>query len=303
MKKLKIILLSLLILSFLIHLLQAAWGGEESLVAPGAEIETVGEDFKFTEGPAVDAKGDLFFTDIPATRIYKLPLKGKLTVFRENTGGANGLFFDKKGNLLACEGNNHRVVSIAPDGEVTVLADKYNDKQFNKPNDLWIDPKGGVYFSDPLYGRKKNRHQDGEHVYYITPVRKDVIRVIDDMVRPNGIIGTPDGKTLYVADHGGKKTYKYKINRDGTLSGKELFVSKGSDGMTIDDKGNIYLTSGDLLIFNPDGKMITKIDIPQKPTNVCFGGKDMQTLFITARKGVYYIRMKVKGVSYFKSNK
>ncbi len=285
------------------HLLQAAWVDKDTLIAPGAKLETVGEDFKFTEGPAVDAKGDLYFSDIRATRIYKLPLEGKLTVFREDTGGANGLFFDKKGNLLACEGNNHRVVSIAPDGKVTVLADKYNDKLFNKPNDLWIDQKGGVYFSDPAYGKRAKKYQDGEHVYYITPGRKDVIRVINDMVRPNGIIGTPDGKTLYVTDHGGKETYKYKINKDGTLSGKELFVSEGSDGMTIDDKGNLYLTSNDLLIFNPAGKMIKKIDIPQKPTNVCFGGKDNQTLFITARKGVYFIRMKVKGVSYFKSNK
>ncbi len=141
------------------------------------------------------------------------------------------------------------MVSIAPDGDVTMLADKYNDKPFNKPNDLWIDSKGGVYFSDPAYGKKTKKYQDGEHVYYITPNRKDVICVINDMVRPNGLIGTPDGKTLYVADHGGKKTYKYKINRDGTLSGKELFVSEGSDGMTMDTSGNIYLTRGDVLIF------------------------------------------------------
>ncbi len=274
-----------------------------SVIAPGAKVEKLAGGFGFLEGPAIDAQGNIFFTDIPNSRIHKWSLDGKLSTFMENTDGANGLFFTPDGNLLACAGNKGQLVSISPDRSVTVLTKMYKGKPFNRLNDLWLHPKGMIYFTDPNYRQKDPPPQDGEHVYYITPVRKDVIRVIDDMVRPNGIIGTPDGKTLYVADHGGKKTYKYKINRDGTLSGKELFVSKGSDGMTIDDKGNIYLTSGDLLIFNPDGKMITKIDIPQKPTNVCFGGKDMQTLFITARKGVYYIRMKVKGVSYFKSNK
>jgi gluconolactonase len=257
------------------------------------------DGFEFTEGPATDAQGNVFFTDIRTSRIYKWSVDGQLSTFRTNSGGANGLFFDRDGNLLACEGDNGRLVSIDPQGNVTVLADKYNNKRFNKPNDLWIDPEGGVYFSDPAYQAKVV--QDGEHVYYLTPDRSDVIRVIDDMVRPNGIIGTPDGKVLYVTDHGAKKTYMYDINSDGTLSNKTLFTSRGSDGMTIDNEGNIYLTENSVLVYDSAGNRIEEISIPERPTNVCFGGTDRHTLFITARSSFHSIRMRVRGISHFTS--
>jgi len=227
-------------------------------------------------------------------------MDGQLSTFQENSGGANGLFFDRYGNLLACEGDNGRVVSIDGQGNVTILADTFDEKPFNKPNDLWIDFKGGVYFSDPIYGNA-TQNQDGEHVYYLLPDRSQVVRVIDDMVRPNGMIGTPDGQTLYVADHGAGEIYHYNIKPDGTLSDKTLFVAKGSDGMTIDELGNIYLTSGDVWIYNVNGEFIDKIDIPQNPTNVCFGGSDRQKLFITAQKSLYAIDMRVKGISQFQS--
>jgi gluconolactonase len=230
-------------------------------------------------------------------RIHKWSLDGKLSTFRENSGGANGLFVDKKGNLVACEGDGRRLVSIdLIKGNVTVLADKYQDKQFNSPNDLWIDPNGGIYFTDPRYGRRDGMEQDGEHVYYLSPDRKNLIRVINDMVRPNGIIGTPDGKLLYVADHGGNKTYVYTINKDGTLSNKKLFAPEGSDGMTIDNEGNVYLTTRVVVVYNPDGQKIETIEVPEVPANVCFGGKDKQTLFITARTSLYALRIRVKGV-------
>lgn len=269
----------------------------EAVIAPGAALVELADGFEFTEGPAADAQGNVFFTDIRTSRIYKWSVDGQLSTFRSNSGGANGLFFDRDGNLLACEGDNGRLVSIDPQGNVTVLADKYNNKRFNKPNDLWIDPKGGVYFSDPAY--QAQVVQDGEHVYYLTPDRNDVIRVVNDMVRPNGIIGTPDGKVLYVTDHGAKKTYMYDINSDGTLSNKTLFTSIGSDGMTIDDEGNIYLTENSVLVYDSAGNRIEEISIPERPTNVCFGGTDGHTLFITARSSFHSIRMRVKGVSYF----
>jgi len=270
----------------------------ESVVVPGAPLIEIAGDFQFTEGPAADAKGNVFFTDIPANRICKWSLDGQLSTFRENSGGANGLFFDKDGNLLACEGDNGRLVLITPQGNVTVLADKHDNKRFNKPNDLWIDPKGGVYFSDPVYGRAEVM-QDGEHVYYLSPDRENVIRVVNDMVRPNGIIGTPDGKRLYVTDHGAKKTYRYDINDDGTLSNKSLFAPIGTDGMTIDSEGNIYLTENGVLVYDSAGKHIETIDVPQRPTNVCFGSTDRRTLFVTAGTSIYSILLRVKGVSYF----
>lgn len=265
-----------------------------SVVAPDAKVEKLADGFKFTEGPAADANGDIFFTDIPNNRIHKWSLAGELSTFRENSGGANGLFFDKAGNLIACEGNNRRLVSIDKKSRASVLADKYNNKPFNKPNDLWIDPKGGVYFSDPAYGTEVV--QDGEHVYYLAADRKKVIRVIDDMVRPNGVIGTADGKLLYVADAGAKKTYVYTINDDGTLSNKRLFVPEWSDGMTIDEEGNVYLTTSVVAVYDTGGEKIETIEIPERPSNVCFGGKDKRTLFITARKSLYSVRMRVKGL-------
>ncbi|MHC4170291.1 MAG: SMP-30/gluconolactonase/LRE family protein [Planctomycetota bacterium] len=183
-----------------------------SVLAPGASVEKLAGGFAFTEGPAADDQGNIFFSDIPNNRIHKWSLDGKLSTFRENSGGANGLFFDKGGNLLACEGGGRRLVSINPQGAVTVLADSYEGKRFNSLNDLWVDPKGGVYFTDPRYGRRDNMEQGGEHVYYLSPDRKKVVRVVDDMVRPNGVIGTPGGKKLYVTDHGGSKTFSYAIS-------------------------------------------------------------------------------------------
>jgi len=267
-----------------------------SVVAAGTKVEKLCGGFRFTEGPAADAKGNIFFSDIPNNRIHKWSLEGRLSTFRENSGGANGLFFDKKGNLLACEGGGRRLASIDPQGNVTMLADKYDGKRFNSLNDLWIDTKGGIYFTDPRYGRRDDLEQDGEHVYYLAPDRKKLIRVIDDMVRPNGIIGTPDGKLLYVTDHGGKKTFVYTINKDGTLSNKKFFAPEGSDGMTIDNEGNVYLTTSVVSIYNKKGEKNETIEVPEKPANVCFGGKDKQTLFITARTSLYSVRMRVKGI-------
>ena len=290
------------LVSCLVMLSDPAPGRDEAparpgVVADGAKVVEIAGGFKFTEGPAADAKGNLYFTDIPNNRIHRRGLDGKLTTFSADSGAANGLFFDRDGSLLACQGGKGRLVSIDMKGKVTVLADTYGGKRFNKPNDLWPDPKGGIYFSDPVYGRNWPKPQGGEHVYYLTPDRKTVIRVIDDMVRPNGIIGTPDGKTLYVTDHGGKKTFRYTVKPDGTLADKKLFAPIGSDGMTIDTEGNVYLTEDAVLVYSPAAKKIAEIPIPQRPSNVCFGGKDGRTLFVTARRSVYSIRMRVRGVA------
>ncbi|MEN6577773.1 MAG: SMP-30/gluconolactonase/LRE family protein [Phycisphaerales bacterium] len=267
-----------------------------SVVAAGAQVTKLAGDFAFTEGPAADAQGDVYFTDIPNNRILKWSAEtGALSTFLENSGGANGLYFDKAGNLLACQGGDRRVVSISPKGEVTVLADQYEGKKLNSPNDLWIDPNGGIYFTDPRYGNREGMEQDGEHVYYLTPNRKKVIRVVSDMVRPNGVIGTPNGRRLYVADHGENKTYSYRINSDGTLSDKQLFAEQGSDGVTLDARGNLYLTSDAVTVYNRRGERIAEIKVPEGPANVTFGGKDNQTLFITARTSLYSIPMEVRG--------
>lgn len=273
----------------------AAAAEPESLVASGAKVEKLAGDFRFTEGPAVDARGNVYFSDIPNNRIHIWSIDGKLSVFRENSGGANGLFFDKQGHLIACEGGNRRVTSIAPDGKVTVLADKYDGKKLNSPNDLWVDPDGGIYFSDPRYGAKKDLEQDGFHVYHISADRKAVTRVINDLKTPNGVLGNAKDKLLYVADPGDRKTYVYPIVGAGKLGEKKVFAQQGSDGMTLDERGNVYLTGRGVNVFGPDGKQLQTIDVPEAPANMCFGGADRKTLFITARTSLYAVKMQVGG--------
>lgn len=266
-----------------------------SVVAPGAQIKKLADGFQFTEGPAVDAAGNVFFSDIPNNQILQWTIGSGLSAFSVNSGGANGLYFAADGSLVVCAGSARMIYKIASDGKVQVLADKYDGKKFNSPNDLWIDPKGGIYFTDPRYGGRDGMEQDGEHVYYITPDGRQVWRVISDMVRPNGVIGTPDGKTLYVADHGGNKTWAYAINPDGTLTDKRLFAPEGSDGMTLDSEGNVYLTSNGVAVYNPAGQRIETIAVPEEPANVTFGAPSRKILFITARTSLYVMPMRVRG--------
>ncbi len=272
----------------------------QGIIAPGAAPEKLADGFKFTEGPAVDAEGNVFFTDQPNDRILKWSVGGKLSTFLQPCGRSNGLYFDRTGNLLACADEKNQLWSIDPSGKATVLIADYNGKLLNGPNDLWIRPDGGIYFTDPFYKRpywkRGPTEQDAQCVYYLSPDRKTLSRVAADLVQPNGIIGTPDGKSLYVADIRDKKTYVYRIHQDGTLSDRKRFCEMGSDGMTIDSRGNVYLTGRGVTVFDPSGKKIARIEVPQRWTaNVCFGGKDRKTLFITASKGLYGLRMAVKG--------
>lgn len=274
---------------------------KSTIIARGAEPRLISNQFKFTEGPAVDKYGNVFFTDQPNDKIWKYGTGGKLSVFLDKTGRSNGLYFDKKGNLISCADEKNELWSIDPKGKVTVLLSDYNGKLFNGPNDLWIHPNRGIYFTDPLYKRPywttQSERLEKEQVYYLPLNKKEPVVAASNIEKPNGIIGTPDGKILYVADIGGNKTYKYKINADGTLQSPQLFTEQGSDGMTIDNKGNIYLTGKGVTVYNPEGKQIEHIDIPANWTaNVCFGGKNRDKLFITASESVYVLDMQVKGV-------
>lgn len=272
------------------------------VVAPNATLQKLAGVFEFTEGPTADAAGNVLFTDQPNNRIMKWSVTGELSTFRQPAGRANGMYFDPQGNLLACADEKTELWSIAPDGGVTVLAREYNGKMLNGPNDVWARPGGGIYFTDPFYKRPWWSHdrmpQDGQHVYYLPPDGQPLRRVTQDLNQPNGIIGAPDGRTLYVADIGARKTYRYAIQQDGGLSAKHLFCEMGSDGMTLDSAGNLYLTGKGVFVFNRDGRQIDHIDVPESWTaNVSFGGKDRQTLFITASKGLYAMRLSVKGAA------
>jgi gluconolactonase len=279
----------------------APLAGEGGILAPGAKVEKLTGGCKFTEGPAADAQGNVFFTDQPNDRILKWSIDGKLSTFMQPCGRSNGLCFDAKGNLWACADEKNELWRIDPPGKATVVVKDYQGKLLNGPNDVWVAPNGAVYFTDPFYKRpywkRGPPEQDRQAVYRLSPDGQKLARVADDLRQPNGIIGTPDGKTLYVADIGAGKTFAYDIRPDGSLANKRLFCATGSDGMTIDGEGNVYLTGKGVTVFDKAGKKIQHIAVPEGWTaNVCFGGKDMHTLFITASRSLYALRMRVKGV-------
>jgi gluconolactonase len=272
-----------------------------SIIAPGAKLEKIASDYDFTEGPASDSQGNVYFTDQPNDRILKWSVDGAITTFLQPAGRSNGLCFDAKGDLWACADGKNELWRIHPDGKHDVVLSSHDGKLFNGPNDIWIRPDGGLYLTDPYYERpywhRGPKDYGGEFVFYLAPDHKTLKPVATDLVRPNGIIGTPDGKTLYVADIDGKKTYAYDIRADGTLAHKRLFCELGSDGMTIDNEGNVYLTGQGVTIFDKSGKQIEQIPVAEPWTaNICFGGRDRRTLFITASKCVYTIRTRVHGV-------
>jgi len=297
----KILLLTLTALG-IVTASGAEAGSDSAVVAPGAKIEKLAGDFTFTEGPTCDKAGNVFFTDQPNNRILKWSIEGKLTTFMQPAGRANGMFFDKQGKLIACADEHTELWSITPDGQHTVLAKEYEGKKLNAPNDVWVRKDGSLFFTDPFYKRPwwdyDKAPQTTEQVYFLSADRKTLKRVTTDLVQPNGIIGTPDGKKLFVADIGANKTYRYDIQSDGSLANKQLHCELGSDGMTLDTEGNLYLTGKGVIVFDKAGQKIAHIDVPEPwSANVSFGGKDHKTLFITASKGLYSIRTKYRGAN------
>ena len=284
----------------LLALSMAATPGTAQIFDP-ADLKLVSSQFSFTEGPAVNKKGDIYFTDQPNDKIWKYDTDGQLTLFMDKTGRSNGLYFDKKGNLLACADEKNELWSIDQNKNVTVLITDLDGKKLNGPNDLWLDHKGGIYFTDPYYQRDywtRNKPDiEKQNVYYIPAGKEKKIHLaLDDLKQPNGIVGTPDGKYLYVADIGAQKTYRYTIASAGKLTDRKLMFEKGSDGMTLDNQGNIYITGDGVTVYNPEGTQIAHIPIEGWTANVCFGGKNRSDLFITSTKSVYTIPTTVKGV-------
>jgi gluconolactonase len=274
----------------------------EGVFAPDASLQKLAGGFAFTEGPTCDKKGNLFFVDQPNDRILKWSTQGKLTTFLQPAGRANGMMFDARGQLIACADEHNELWSISPRKKIRVLAKSFGTNYFNGPNDVWIAPGGGIYFTDPFYRRKWWDHQrmafTNEEVFYLPPDRKTIFRVTDDLKKPNGITGTADGKNLFVADIRDGKTWRYDIAVDGTLTNKTFFCALGSDGMTLDTAGNVFLTGKGVTVFDRTGKQIDHVDVPEKwSANVCFGGLEHKTLFITATESLYAIESKFPGAN------
>ncbi|GAB2976550.1 SMP-30/gluconolactonase/LRE family protein [Mucilaginibacter puniceus] len=302
------------------------------LVAASAKgkLDTLARDFAFSEGPAVDKEGNIFFTDQPNDKIFKWDVKAKtISTFLVGTGRSNGMAFDKDGYLIACADMNGELWKIAPNGNRTILASKYNGKLLNGPNDVWINPvTGGLYITDPIFPRNywaigdprqqpwEPTHSEqattgkGGHVYYLAKGSKTLVRVTSDAMGwdsdswPNGVVGTPDGKKLYVNKWAGNNmggTWVFDINTDGTLTNMKKFADMGGDGMSMDEKGNIYISNGlGITAFDPAGNQVLKIPIKGGATNNVFGGPDNNILFITGPSDkLTSVKMNVKGVEKF----
>lgn len=291
---------------FLLFLTESAWSQKESsLFLNGSVPEMLAGGFAFTEGPAADSLGNVYFTDQPNDRIYVWTTDNHLELFLDSTGRANGLYFDASGRLLSCSDRNNELWQIGPRKHTEVLVKEAEGRKLNGPNDLWVHPSGSIYFTDPLYvrpywTRDPAMQQDGENVWKLSPDRKSLQKAAGGFVRPNGIVGTPDGRFLYVADIGADKTYVFTILPDGSLTNRKLFAEMGSDGMTLDEMGNVYLTGKGVTVFNRRGRKIAHIPVGAAWTaNVCFGGSDGKTLFITASEYLFSVRMKVRGAAAF----
>ena len=278
-------------------------GRGASPVAPGAKLVKLAGGFKFTEGPAPDAAGNVYFTDQPNDRILKWGTDGKLTTFMEPAGRSNGLCFDKSGTLWACADEKNELWKIDVKTKAkTVVVKDFGGKLLNGPNDIWVRDDGSAFFTDPLYKRpywtRGPAEQDKQAVYFLAADGKLSRADAGDLKQPNGIVGTPDGKTLYVADIGAGKTYRYDIAASGALTNRTLFCEQGSDGMTLDAAGNVYLTGKGVSVYDKGGKKVAQVDVPEPWTaNVCFGGADLKTLFVTAGTGLYALPMAVKGAA------
>ena len=290
------------LLTVLLAAPMAACSQQSALIADGAELTLVSDQFSFTEGPAAAPGGDIYFTDQPNDRIFRWDAEtDSVELFMEPAGRANGLYWDADGNLLAAADEKFELWKIGPDKNVTVLASNFHGMAFNGPNDIWVHPDGSIYFTDPYYQRpyweRTEKELEAEQVYRLEPGDPEVRLAADSLVQPNGIIGTADGRTLYIADIGDRKTYRYAIAADGSLGDRSLLTEMGSDGMTLDADGNIYLTGRGVHIFSPEGELLAHIEVPENWTaNVTFGGTDGKTLFITAMDSVYTLRMNVAGM-------
>ena len=274
-------------------------------IGPVGEIKTIASGFKFTEGPAADGKGNLYFTDIPNNRINKLDTNGEVSTFLEPSGHCNGLMIGPDGTIYACAMDG-ALISINPETkEVTQLATEHNGVRFNAPNDLVLDKNGGIYFTDPRYRAPDPLPQEKEAVYYYA-ADGTVARLLEEHIAPNGIILSPDEKTLYVIPTKESSMHAYPVLGPGKLgSSKVLCVLKqkegsdgnqGGDGLSIDTKGNLYITSAlGIQVFSPSGEALGIIEFPQHPANVTFGGPEGKTLFVTARTGLYSVKMEAQG--------
>jgi gluconolactonase len=275
-------------------------------IEPTGKVELIRDGFAFTEGPAWHAESEsLYFSDIPNASIHRLGPDGEISLFTDDSKHTNGIWITSAGTMLGCQMDG-RVVQYDPaDASAKILAAEFDGNRFNAPNDLVPDAQGGIYFTDPLFRAPTPLPQTVQAVYFIAPDGK-VSRVTGDLAAPNGIGLSPDGKRLYVCPSQQAEMLVYEVLAPGKLSEPKVFCTveqpegkqgTGADGITLDVQGNVYITTHiGVQIFSPDGNQVGVVRFPQQPANVCFGGSDWKTMFVTARTGLYRVRMPIAGL-------
>jgi len=266
------------------------------------QVQTVTVSNKFVEGPVWCAHdGYLLYSDIPANKIHKIDAKGP-SVFREDSGGANGNAFDDKGRLYTCEGRARRVTRTDKKGAVEVLADQFEGKKLNGPNDIAVTKHEHVYFTDPAFGSTVDSKELPFYgVFHIQP-KGPMTAALKWTTRPNGLATSPEGNTLYVTNSDERNIRAYDIAKDGSLQNERMFVAATEgvpDGIDVDEKGNVYVAAAGVFIYSPKGERLVKIDLAEKPSNLAFGDGDLKSLYVTARSTLYRVRMEAKGVSLY----
>ncbi|HBB32695.1 MAG TPA: gluconolactonase [Cyanobacteria bacterium UBA8803] len=285
--------------------LEAKSSAFKSLFPKTVKLDRVATGFQFTEGPIwCAAEKCLLFSDIPANKIYKLNRDRQVTIFREPSGNANGLTQDRQGRLIACEHGTRRVTRTEKDGSITVLAEKFQGKKLNSPNDVVVKNDSAIYFTDPPYGiQPEQQEQPIQGVYRLSPDGSQLTVVADDFDKPNGLAFSPDEQRLYIDDSERRHIRVFDVQPDGTLTNSRIFHDMKSnqpglpDGMKIDREGHLYCTgAGGVWVFDPDGHHLGTILTPEVPTNCAWGDDDRQTLYITAGTSVYQIRVNIPGI-------
>ncbi|MBD2202245.1 SMP-30/gluconolactonase/LRE family protein [Calothrix sp. FACHB-1219] len=268
-----------------------------------AQLERLSSGFRFIEGPVWDRRGFLLFSDIPANTIYKWTPDGKIHIFRHPSGNANGNTIDRQGNLITAE-HDRRLIRTQNDGRIVSLAERYQGKRLNSPNDVVVKSDGSIYFTDPPYGISKEKEELGFYGIYRLSSDGNLTLLTKEMIRPNGLAFSPDEKKLYVSDSEKNHIQVFQVNSDGTLSNGQIFAEllnpkakSVPDGIKVDIKGNVYIAASEgVIIFSPSGKLLGKIFVPEAVTNLAWGDQDYKTLYITASKSLYRIRLNVAGI-------
>jgi len=261
-------------------------------------VDKVATGFVFTDGPVWSREGYLVFSDVPSARLLELKPGVPVSVLRAKSNGAGGNTFDAQGRLYSCETHSRRVTRTDKKGNVEVLAERWQGKQLNAPNDIVVRKDGQVYFTDPAFGNQQDtRELDFYGVFHISP-RGELDPIAKSKGRPNGIALSPNGRVLYVSNSDEHNLRAYDLDHNGAASGERILVSgiEGvPNGIRVDEKGNLYVAAAKIEVYTPEGKPLGAIAVGETPSNCAFGDVDFEGLFITARTAVYHVRLNVKG--------